>query len=577
MSTPVEQIKERLNIADVVGAYLKLERSGASLRAKCPFHNERTPSFFVSPARGSYYCFGCQAKGDIFSFVQAFEGLDFVGALRVLASRAGVELRRLDPKVQSEHARLYLTLEKAARFFEKTLAGSAEAGEYLAVRGLSPATILAWRVGFAPNDWRSLFEHLLKEGCKPQEMERVGLVKKKEGGAGGDRYYDAFRGRIIFPIVDSASRVIAFSARILPAYDDGKTGKYINSPETPLFSKSEVLYGFDRAKFEVRRRDSAIVVEGQMDLLMAHQAGFVNTVASSGTALTDRQLLRLGRLSQNLLVAFDADSAGEKAAERAIRLALGQGFNVKVIALGEAGKDPAELIAKDPAAWAKEVQEAKHIVDFLLARILEGNGEGREKALRIEKTVLPLIALLPSAVEQSHYIKVISERARLREDALFASFKKVAMPLRAGAAPARSAEPPPKKRAETLLRRLFSLVFLAESEVRQKEAEEWRGRIAGLIGSSYEKARSAFEKEKDSLLAEAEVAYGGVLPGKQEAEELLAALEEEQIDVALARLMEKLAASERAQDREAIARYTKEVQGLSLRRAALTSVRFANR
>ena len=311
MSTPVEQIKERLGIADVVGSYMKLERVGSSLKGKCPFHNEKTPSFFVSPARGSYYCFGCQAKGDIFTFVQEFEGLDFIGALRVLAVRAGVTLTKIDPKVRSEYARLYLCLEKATRFYEETLISNTEASEYITSRGLKQETIKDWRLGFAPSDWRQLFDYLLKEGFKTEEMEKVGLIKvAHQTDTGGHavsapkKYYDTFRGRIMFPIRDSAGRVIAFSGRILPRLDDGKTGKYINSPETILFSKSEVLYGFDRAKLVIRQKDAAILVEGQMDLLMAHQAGFENTVASSGTALTEQQLVRLKRLSENLLLSF---------------------------------------------------------------------------------------------------------------------------------------------------------------------------------------------------------------------------------------------------------------------------------
>ena len=355
MSTPVEQIKERLGIADVVGSYIKLDRSGSSLKGKCPFHNEKTPSFFVSPARNSYYCFGCQAKGDIFTFVQEFEGLDFIGALRVLAQRANVTLTKIDPKVRSEYARLYLCLEKATRFYEQKLQDTPEAKTYLDGRGLLPETIKTWRIGFAPNDWRQLFDHLQKEGFTPDEMGKVGLIKRSEQDR--SRFYDAFRGRVMFPIRDSASRVIAFSARILPSLDDGKTGKYINSPETILFSKSHTLYGFDRAKLVIRQKDATILVEGQMDLLMAHQAGFENTVASSGTALTEEQLIRLKRLSENLLISFDSDSAGVRASERAIRLALALGMNVKVIAI-EKGKDPAELIQKDPPAWERAVSGA---------------------------------------------------------------------------------------------------------------------------------------------------------------------------------------------------------------------------
>ena len=184
MSTPVEQIKERLGIADVVGSYMQLIRAGSSLKGKCPFHNEKTPSFFVSPARNSYYCFGCQAKGDIFTFVQEFEGLDFIGALRVLAQRAGVTLTHIDPKVRSQYARLYLCLEKATRFYEETLRNTPEAKAYIEGRGLTQKTLQDWRVGFAPADWRQLFDHLTKEGFTPEEMGKVGLIKRPSADIG---------------------------------------------------------------------------------------------------------------------------------------------------------------------------------------------------------------------------------------------------------------------------------------------------------------------------------------------------------------------------------------------------------
>src|SRR3989338_4475147 len=274
--------------------------------------------------RNSYYCFGCGAKGDIFTFVQEFEGLDFIGALRILASRAGVELTRIDPKTRSEHARLFLVLEKATRFFERQLFAHSEVQKYLSGRGLLPETIKTWRVGFALPEWRALREYLLKEGCSDSELEKVGLVKRaraddgtpKQGAAAG--LYDTFRGRIMFPIFDSAGRVLSFSGRILPALAKDETAKYLNSPETVLFNKSSILYGFDRAKFAIRSKNAAILVEGQMDLLMCHQAGFDKSVATSGTALTEEQLGRIKRLSENLLLSFDADSAGIKAGERAV-------------------------------------------------------------------------------------------------------------------------------------------------------------------------------------------------------------------------------------------------------------------
>ncbi len=581
MSTPVEQIKERLGIADVIGGYLKLERAGSSYKAKCPFHNEKTPSFFVSPTRNSYYCFGCSAHGDIFTFVQEFEGLDFVGALRVLAQRAGITLTHVDPKVRSEHARLYLLLEKATRFFEAELAKSEESKQYLLGRGLTPVTMSAWRVGFAPADWRSLFEYLLKEGFKPEEMLKAGLIKHAVDNA--SRYYDAFRGRVMFPILDSASRVIAFSGRILPRLDDGKTGKYINSPETVLFSKSNVLYGFHLAKLPIRQHDAAILVEGQMDLLMAHQAGYANTVASSGTALTVQQLERIKRLSENLALAFDSDSAGLKASERAIHLALSLGMNVKIIPLkdlpaGQAGKDPADLIAKDPEAWKAAVTGAKHVVDFMLDEILGSALPDRDKAIKIEKSLLPLLRRLPSKVEQSHFLKLIADRSRLREDALFETMKK--LPGAEPSAPAANTGERPKvtlHRSVALERRVFGTLFAAEASGRTDTAASMEKQLIEVFGEAeYRKRKDSYNGEKEVLLSEIELTYGTASPPKNEEDELLRNVEEEAISVALSKTMQELTSAERKGNKEETAALLEKCKQLGERLSVLKSARFSS-
>lgn len=587
MGTPVEQIKERLGIADVVGSYIKLERAGASLKAKCPFHNERTPSFFVSPARGSYYCFGCQKGGDIFSFVQEFEGLDFVGALRVLASRAGVELRRVDPKIQSEYARLYLCLEKATRFFEKGLSENSEALAYLAERGLTKETIKDFRLGFVPNEWRTLFDHLSAEGFTPLEIEKVGLVKRKESGPltlskgemreGVVKFYDAFRGRIMFPIMDSAGRVIAFSGRLLPVFDDGKSGKYINSPEGALFNKSAVLYGFDKAKMSIRQKDAAILVEGQMDLLMAHQAGYSNAVAVSGTALTEQHVERLKRLSENLLVAFDSDSAGKSAALRAIRLALARGCMVRVVSLAD-GKDPAELIAKNKNAWEKSVREAVHVIDFFLEGILSSAADGREQALRIEKELLSLLAFLPSAVEKAHFVKHIAERARLREDALWEAFKKIPTPVFEKNTVSSSGNTKNPPRLSAVPRRVFSLLFFAEAsgEKEKDRARAFFNRLTDMLRPDrFAELLKTFTPEREVLLVEAEAFYGGAFPGERESEELLRNLEEEELSALFAESLERLSRAERDKNPEAARDLLSECKKFSERLEKLKSFRFS--
>src|SRR3989338_5989612 len=360
ISSPVQQIKDRLSIEEVVSSYVKLEKAGANFKAKCPFHNEKTPSFFVSPDRGSYYCFGCAAKGDIFTFIEEFEGLDFKGALKVLAEKAGISLSGYSKEKEGEKEKLYRVMEESTKFFEKNLTENKEVLDYLRKRGLEDKTIKDFRVGFIKDDWRLLYAYLKSKNFTDIEIEKAGLAKKTEKGM-----YDRFRGRIIFPISDSSGRVIAFSGRIF--IDDEKSAKYLNSPDTPIFSKSMVLYGLDKGKASIRKNNFSILVEGQMDLVLSHQAGYKNTVATSGTALSDSTISKenvvsnlglLRRLSLNIVIAFDADRAGFNASSRAGKIALSLGMDVKVVSMPE-GVDPADLISRGHS----QIGEAKNGVD----------------------------------------------------------------------------------------------------------------------------------------------------------------------------------------------------------------------
>jgi len=425
MSSSVEQIKERLNIEGVVGSYIKLERAGNSLKAKCPFHNEKTPSFFISPERGSYYCFGCGAKGDIFTFVQEFEGIDFLGALKILADRAGVTLEKFSSKTTDKKERLYHLLEIATAFLHKNLESEEIPLGYLKKRGLSSETIKNWKVGYVRDEWRSISDHLRTKGFTDEEMERAGITKTE-----GKSTYDRFRGRIMFPIFDSAGRVIAFSGRIL--HDDGKSAKYLNSPQTELFDKSKTLYGYDRAKQSIRKFDFSILVEGQMDLLMAHQAGFTNTVASSGTALTSEHLNLLKRISNKIIMSFDSDNAGAKAAERGWALALSNGMDVKIAEIPK-GFDPADLLLKSlPESKESGKDTFKNIlknsiflIDFLLNRAEAEIKDKKKLWEKIKTKVLPYIYLLDGNTERSRYIKKISDLINIKEEFIWDDLKKI--------------------------------------------------------------------------------------------------------------------------------------------------------
>jgi DNA primase len=421
MSSATEQIKDRLPIEDVVGLYVKLERSGKNLRARCPFHNEKTPSFFVSPDRGTYYCFGCQAHGDIFTF-EEFEGVDFRGALKSLAERAGVKLERVDPKKVTETEQIFEALEEATKYFENNLEKAPKIGRYLKERGLSEATIKEFRLGYAPDEWQALKDYLGGLGFREVILLKAGLLVKNEKG----KIYDRFRGRIMFPLADSSGRTVAFSARVDPEREKEESvgAKYINSPETELFHKSRILYGFDKAKTHIRKYGFSIVVEGQTDLLMSHQAGYKNTVASSGTALTQEHFKILSRLSMNVVLALDADSAGIMSAKKAAMQALALDMDVKVAKLPK-GKDPADVIKESPELWKEAIKQSTHIVDFTLGLVKELEVDARKRQKMITTDILPLVKAIGNKIDQAHFVKKLSEAMNVNEDAVYSELGKI--------------------------------------------------------------------------------------------------------------------------------------------------------
>ena len=421
MSTNVEQIKEKLDIVDVISSYIKVEKAGVNFKAKCPFHNEKTPSFLISPVRQTFYCFGCQEKGDIFSFVEKFEGLDFKGALETLANRAGIELKNLKGEAKEKPEvkdRLFEIMEEATKFFEKELLENKESLKYLEKRGLTKESIIKWRLGFAKDGWRNLHDYLTAQKFTKEEMLSAGLIKKVEGE---QKYYDTFRNRIMFPLCDSAGRVIAFSGRAIQ--EDEKTPKYLNSPETKLFYKSEVLHGFNIAKNYIRKMDYTVLVEGQMDLVMSHQASVLNTVASSGTALTEMHLKKVQKLSNRVVIAYDSDEAGEKASKRAATLALSLGMEVKIASLPK-GEDPASIIKEDEEKWKDALKKSEHFTDFILNKAVREN-EGRDLTREILKNVLPLANIIKSDIEKSQFIKKIAQKMQVTEETIWNDLKKI--------------------------------------------------------------------------------------------------------------------------------------------------------
>lgn len=429
MDSVIQQIKDRLDIVEVVSSYLKLEKTGINLRACCPFHSEKKPSFFVSPARQSFRCFGCGKSGSIFDFVMEIEGIEFGDALRILAKKAGVELKqyRANPELQTKRARLYDINELACRFFEKQLQQTSigkKAVEYLKTRGLAQETIEKFRLGFSPNQWRCLSDFLVSRGFLRDEILSAGLTVASDKV---DTPYDRFRGRIMFPIFDSQSQVIGFGARVFAEKkeDEQNEVKYINTPATELYDKSNTLYGLNFAKMEIRKKDACILTEGYMDVILSHQAGFENTVSASGTALTPNQLKILKRYTNNLLTAFDMDTAGNTATERSIDLALSEEFNLKIITMSQ-GKDPADVILEDPSQWQKAVETSKSIMDFYFelaqAKLERDNPQSKKQ---MADYLLLKIKKLSNKILQAHWIQKLSSSIGIKEDILFEELSKV--------------------------------------------------------------------------------------------------------------------------------------------------------
>lgn len=534
MNSPVTKIKERLGIEEVVSSYIKLDRAGNNLKARCPFHNEKTPSFFVSPNRGSYYCFGCGASGDIFTFVEEFEGLDFKGALRLLADKAGVKLEahmKETRENQSEKERLYEAMEEAAKYFENNLDG--EQIQYLKMRGLEEKTIKDFRIGFARDEWRGLYDKL-KPIFSDKELEQAGLIKKTEG-----KLYDRFRNRIIFPISDSSGRVIAFSGRIF--VDDEKSAKYLNSPETSIFSKNAVLYGLDKAKESIRKNNFSILVEGQMDLVLSHQVGYKNTIATSGTALSDSTISKenvkekivtnlglIRRLSPNIVLAFDGDKAGFNASLRAGRIALSLGMDVKVAKMKE-GMDPADLISKQGIdGWRETIKNSKHIIEFLLDKVMQqSEGDTRKAGRIIKEQILPYVNALESSIEKSHFIKKISDMSGIPQNALQDDLKKIEQEFKYEKDEISDAT----EAINTLHRKDYIERKLLGIALWKKDKE-----LEKLLDGTLEK----YKNSKDDLIFEAEVFYGNDEYLEKDIKDLLVNLEEEKINEELLQKMQEL-------------------------------------
>lgn len=502
----VDKIKERLGIEEVIGTYVKLEKAGKNLKARCPFHNEKTPSFNVSPDRASYYCFGCGAKGDIFTFVQEFEGMDFRAALKFLADRAGIQLTERSSKLQNSDDKLRRILELSVEFYQALLAKKPDAIKYLIGRGLTEETIKEWKIGFAPDGWQHLMNFLKDKKCSDADIEKVGLIKKGDKGT----YYDRFRSRIMFPIFDSSGRPVGFSGRIFNGKAD--EAKYLNSPETPFFDKSRILYGFDRAKTAIRKNDFSILVEGQMDLIMCHQAGYKNAVASSGTALTREQLEKLFRISERVVIAYDSDGAGFRASEKAWHMALALGMDVKIAPIPD-GYDPADVIKEDKNKWKQIIKDSRHIIEIVIEHIKRDAKDARDIGKQVASHVVPYLASISSHIDRAHFIKMVSEAFNIEADSIHAEiarFEKTQTPAVGSELKTRPVVTADSHEIVKIAEKLLGIAFWQEKELKPiaNPAEIYKD-LETLLGSDYKAVLEKGQATKDALLFEVESMYVG--------------------------------------------------------------------
>jgi DNA primase len=433
-SPTTELIKSRLDVVDFLRGYMVLNPAGRNFKGLCPFHKEKSPSFMVSPDRQSWHCFGCGLGGDIFAFVMRYENIEFGDALRLLAEKAGVELKRENPAEYKYSGLLYDLNEEAKNFYKKMLAASPVAHKYLEERGLAKETIETFEIGWAPNEMEGLSMHLLNQQHSPQDLLQAGLSIKTERGMMLDR----FRGRIMFPIHNHLGRVVGFTGRILPQFDKGDMGKYVNSPETPIFQKSKLMYGFWKTKDAIRETKSAVLVEGQMDFLMSWQAGVKNVIASSGTALTADHLRTLRRFADELILNFDNDVAGSDAAERAIDLAESNDFSVKVAIL-KGFKDAADAVKADPRNVERAVQGAIPAPEFYFQKYLphlrsetttaaapDHNLFSTRDGIVHLRAILQKLRAMASPVERSFWMHELVKRTGVDEHALMEEAQKIA-------------------------------------------------------------------------------------------------------------------------------------------------------
>jgi len=467
MSTTTEQIKERLNIAEFIRQYVELKPAGANFKGLCPFHQEKTPSFMVSPPKQMFKCFGCGKAGDIFTFLQEYEGVAFPEALKILADKAGVGLPRFNARQQNRKSKLYDILKLAADFYHLTLLQSKSAQiarDYIKNRQIDDLSRDNFKIGYSAPEWRSLFNFLKKKGFAESEMVSAGLVKQSSSN-----YYDIFRDRLMFPIFDEYSRVVGFGGRILKDVKD--QAKYINTPQTEIYDKSRVLYGLNKAKDSIRKEKLAVLVEGYMDVIASHRVDVKNVIAASGTALGENQLRLIARFTNNIALAFDDDEAGRAAAFKLIQTAesLDLGINIKIIGLPK-GADPDDLINQNKANWQKIIKKNVFWLDYYFEiELRDLDIDDFESKKQARDKLLPMVFFVKDPIVREHFLEKLALLLKIKTEDLMQYSQQMArqVPIRdiKKSEPIQSNKPKSQSNLKSAVEHLLALVFAYPKQV----------------------------------------------------------------------------------------------------------------
>ncbi len=420
----VEQVKGKVDIVEIIGERVVLKKAGRHFKGLCPFHSEKSPSFIVSPERQSFKCFGCQEGGDVISFLEKYDGMSFLEALETLAKRVGITLESYRPTSQDAYRKKLLEIMSlSSEYFHFLLTkheSGQEAREYLKTRQIGSEGIKQFNLGYAPNQWRSVSEYLIKKKhYEPAELEAVGLIIRKEN----NNHYDRFRGRVMFPLKDHKGVVVGFAGRTLSK--EASEAKYINSPETMLYSKSKMLYGLWENREHIRKADSIVLVEGELDVIPSWQAGVKNVVAIKGSAFTQEQAQLIARFTKNIYMSLDSDSAGQEAVKRAVVIAESMDMSIRVVQIA-GGKDPGDVATTNPRGWREMVKAGVLYWDFLIESALAshdpktGSGAGE-----ISKIVVPAIAQIANSVMKAHYVRELAKQLSVPEESIYSEINRI--------------------------------------------------------------------------------------------------------------------------------------------------------